>query len=139
MEDYWHGKIDDIDNYMFKYFEDDSIEIHDVFCNYCLCRVSRVKCDAEQGTIWVKCVHCGAKKFLFDSEDFWKESKPIKEKCPVCKKGKQFNLKIGFSRRENGDVKWVYIGNRCARCSVLGSFVDWKIDYGPTTEQEKKI
>jgi hypothetical protein len=29
-------------------------------------------------------------------------------------------------------VKWITVGTRCAACGVLGSPVDWKIDYGPT-------
>ena len=45
----------------------------------------------------------------------------------------------GFIRRDSGSVKWVYIGSRCANCGVLGSFLDWKIDYEPTDETENNI
>lgn len=41
-------------------------------------------------------------------------------------------MQIGFIRRENGNVKWVYVGNRCIECGTLGSCLDWKIDYEPT-------
>ena len=54
-------------------------------------------------------------------------------------KSKVYNVKVGFVRRENGSVKWVYIGNRCTACGTLGSYLDWKIDYEPTDEMEQNI
>ena len=60
-------------------------------------------------------------------------------KCPVCKSCKEYNLRVGFARRENGSVKWVYIGNRCTGCGTLGSYLDWKINYEPTDEMERNI
>lgn len=64
---------------------------------------------------------------------------PRLRKCSVCKQCKQFNVRIGFDRRENGDVRWVYEGERCVNCGTLGSFLDWKIDYGPTAEMEQNL
>ena len=52
---------------------------------------------------------------------------------------KEHNVKVGFVRRENGSVKWVYIGSRCANCGVLASYLDWKVSYEPTEEMEGNI
>ena len=32
------------------------------------------------------------------------------------------------------DVSWISAGNRCTKCGTLGSFVDWKIGYGPSDQ-----
>lgn len=67
------------------------------------------------------------------------DAKPKLGKCSVCKTGKQYNVRVGFIRRDNGSVKWVYIGNRCMNCGTLGSYLDWKIDYEPTDAMEQNI
>lgn len=87
----------------------------------------------------MKCTKCATEKILLDCEDGWEDAKPKIKKCPICKKSKSYNVKVGFIRRENGNVKWVYIGNRCTECGTLGSYLDWKVSYEPTDEMEKNI
>ena len=38
---------------------------------------------------------------------------------------------VGFTERDGGEVRWITVGRRCARCGVLGSPVEWAIDYVP--------
>lgn len=45
-----------------------------------------------------------------------------------------FNVTVGFSRRDDGEVRWVYLGLRCIEDSVLGCYADWKIDYSPSIQ-----
>lgn len=85
------------------------------------------------------CTSCGTKKILLDCDDVWEDAKPRLRKCRICKTCKSYHVRVGFIRRENGSVKWVYIGNRCTNCGTLGSFLDWKIDYEPTDEMEQNI
>ena len=108
-------------------------------CSECNNTIFSTFVDDEEDAIKVKCNRCGKEKILLDCDDVWEESRPKSVKCPVCKRGKEFNLKVGLIRRDNGSVKWVYIGNRCVNCGVLGFFLDWKIDYEPTDEMENNI
>ena len=73
---------------------------------------------------------------MLDSADIWEECKPKLGKCPICK-GKNYNIRVGFLRRSTGEVRQVFIGNRCIECGTLGSYVDWDINYAPTDEMEK--
>jgi hypothetical protein len=43
-----------------------------------------------------------------------------------------YELGVAFSLFEDGEVRWITVGVRCARCGILASPVDWKIDYGPS-------
>ena len=70
----------------------------------------------------MKCAACGVKKILLDGEEYWEDARPRLKRCPVCKESKTFQVRAGFLRRENGDVRWVYIGERCTACGTLGSY-----------------
>ena len=138
--EYWVGdKPNDIDEYLRNYSEDEGIDIKPVICGNCRNTVFGVLADQDVGAIAVKCQRCGQKKILLDCEEVYEDAEPVQMKCPACGKGKEHNVKVGFIRRENGSVKWVYIGNRCVNCGALGSFLDWKIDYEPTDEMERNI
>lgn len=137
---YWYGTCaDDIDEYLREYTEDADIDIKSVICNSCGSEELIMFIDSKEQAIQVKCPKCGEKKILLDCGEIWDEAKPRLRRCAVCKISKKHNVKVGFVRRENGDVAWVYIGSRCTRCGVLASYLDWHINYGPTDEMEKNI
>ena len=97
---------------------------------------------AEEPGLEVKpegCAACGAKRVLLDGEEYWENARPRLRRCRVCKESKTFQVRAGFLRREDGDVRWVYIGERCTACGTLGSFLDWKVNYGPTDQMEKNL
>jgi hypothetical protein len=50
--------------------------------------------------------------------------------CPCG--GEIFNVAVGFALRDDGDVRWVYVGLRCTKDGILGVYADWKIDFSPT-------
>ena len=136
---FWTGDSpDDIDEWLAEYTEKSDLKIKQVRCHHCGSEEFKVRVDQDEGAIQVTCASCGKKKILLDGEEYWEDCSPRAKKCPVCKKG-LFNIRVGFDYRENGDVKWVYIGNRCTACGTLGSFVDWPVDYGPTNEMENNI
>ena len=130
---------DDISEWLRLYAKDDSIDVKPVICHTCECDSFELRIDQNNGAIQVKCASCGEKKILLDCDDVWADAKPRLKKCRVCKIGKSYNVRVGFIRRENGSVKWVYIGNRCTECGTLGSYLDWKIDYEPTDKLEQNI
>lgn len=136
---YWTGdNAEDINEWLGEYTEIDNLDCKPVVCHNCNGDVFELNVDQDEEAIEVKCVNCGVQKILLDGEEIWEDCEPEVGVCSICK-GKSYNVRVGFDRRENGDVKWVYIGNRCVNCGTLGSYVDWKINYGPTDEMEKNI
>jgi hypothetical protein len=69
-------------------------------------------------------------EFIGDSAELWDEADPKKCVCPC--KADRFEIGVGFSLRQDGEVKWITVGERCLKCGVLGSFADWTVDYSPT-------
>ena len=137
---YWYGNCaDDIDEFLKEYTEEADIDIKPVVCNSCGSEALIMRIDSNEEAIQIKCPKCGEKKILLDCQDIWEEAKPRLRKCVVCKTSKEHNVKVGFIRRENGDVEWVYIGSRCTNCGVLASYLDWHINYCPTDEMERNI
>lgn len=137
---WWVGETaDDIDEYLIAYTEDDCIDIKSIRCNNCCCDRLYVRLDRNENVIQVVCPECKHKKTLLDCEEILKDTKPKAYHCPICKKRTTYYLKVGFMRRKNGNVKWVYIGEMCTECNTLGSFIDWRINYEPTDEMEKNI
>ena len=136
---YWTGDSPaDIDEWLVEYTENPDLKVRPVICRLCGSDVFRIRCDQDEGAMQVICGSCGAKKILLDGEEIWEDCSPRARRCRVCKENLN-NVRVGFDYRENGDVKWVYIGNRCTSCGTLGSYVDWSIDYGPTDELENNI
>ena len=117
----------------------EALDIKPVVCRACGSEAFLLRLDRDEGVIQVECTACGTKKILLDGEDYRADARLRLRKCPVCKSCKEYNLRVGFARRENGSVKWVYIGNRCTGCGTLGSYLDWKINYEPTDEVERNI
>ncbi len=137
---YWYGDCaDDIDEFLREYTEVPDIDIKPVTCHSCGSEAFSMRIDSNEDAIQIKCPTCGAKKILLDCQEIWADAKPRLRKCVECKTSKEHNVKVGFLRRENGDVNWVYIGSRCTNCGVLASYLDWPIRYGPTDEMEKNI
>lgn len=99
-------------------------------CESCGSTRLRLRFDDDEGGAESTCVECGAVRLLLDSEEYWEDADPADASCPCG--GEEFEVGVGFSLRDDGDVRWVYIGGRCTSCGVLGVFADWKIDYAPT-------
>ena len=137
--EYWTGDSpDDIDEWLGEYTELTDLKVKPVHCRSCGGNAFKLRVDQDEGAIQVICGSCGKKKILLDGEDVWKECRLRAIKCPSCKEALH-NVRIGFQYRNNGEVKWVYVGNRCVSCGLLGSVVDWHVTYGPTEEMENNI
>ena len=110
----------------------DGYPADEVVQSVCTCghTVFRLEVDEDEGCARRTCAACRKQAFICDSEEFWDEAEPMKLACPC--RGRLFEVGVAFSKREDGDVRWITIGRRCVKCGVLGSPVDWKIDYGPT-------
>jgi hypothetical protein len=98
----------------------------------CACGTDRFRlyADQDEGCAKRQCTSCGKGAFICDSDDVSEEASLKKVRCK-CKKD-VFDLAVGFSLRDTGEIKWITVGARCVSCGMLGSYVDWKIDYAPT-------
>jgi hypothetical protein len=138
-KNHWYGEnVDDLTEYLIEYTDGDVKKCVAVKCPHCASDRFSARFDGDEGAIEAKCVSCGEARLLLDSADYWDECDPEEAVCPTCS-AKEYNLAVGFVYRDNGDVKWVYVGCRCVECGVLGSFLDWKINYAPTEELEKNV
>jgi hypothetical protein len=99
-------------------------------CASCGGTVFGLRGDRDEGSVMRLCRRCGTEAFIADSEDTWANARPRWCKCPCG--SDDFAVAVGFSLREGGDVRWVTVGNRCAKCGILGSFADWRVNYGPS-------
>jgi hypothetical protein len=90
-----------------------------------------IEVNRENEWARVTCVTCGEILFIADSQEEWQEdstSEPVV--CPCG--GDEFEVVVGFSLRDVGEVRWISVGCRCIACGILGVCIEWKINYGPT-------
>jgi len=83
----------------------------------------RLDADDNEGVARRTCVACAREHFICDSDEYWDEANPEAWKCVEC--GSQHaNVGVGFSMYEDDPtgVKWLYVGERCANCGILGCF-----------------
>jgi RNase P subunit RPR2 len=130
-----HGEnAEDISKYLIEFTEHRANETKIVKCKKCTADSFTFEFDEAEGAIEVTCDKCGEKWLLLDSDEFWEDCEDIAQaQCPECE-CENFNVGVAFERRDDGDVKWVYVGARCTGCGLIGLFVDWKIDYSPTDD-----
>jgi hypothetical protein len=96
----------------------------------------RLEADWSEGCAQRHCTGCGAKHLICDSAEYWGEAEPENWVCVACE-GVTGNVAVGFSLYEaeaekERDVRWISVGIRCVQCGTLGSYVDWKVGYGPS-------
>jgi hypothetical protein len=68
---------------------------------------------------------------------YWEDADPEAVACPCGTK--VYEVTVAFSHREDSSVKWITVGHRCTKCGVLGSAVDWKVDYSPTEHLYQQV
>ena len=132
----WKGQdFDDLAEYIRVYTEE-GYPAERVAQSVCACGQTAFQLwvDEDEGCARRRCVACGAEAFIGDSEEYWEEAEPKKVRCQ-CRHD-VFEIAVGFSLREDEDdeVKWITVGERCVKCGVLGSAVDWKIDYSSSAQ-----
>jgi hypothetical protein len=129
---WWKGtEFADIDEYL-RGFTADGYPAHEIVQSICGCghTVFRLEGDRDAGCACRTCVGCKTVSFIGDSGMYWDEADITKFSCRC--RARQFEMGVAFSRHEDGEVRWITVGVRCVKCGVLGSPVDWKIDYSPT-------
>jgi hypothetical protein len=145
---YWHSlRAKDLKPFL-KAYSVNGYPVHRVQllrCRKCHGDVFYLDYDADESVARTKCASCSDVRYLLDSEELWKESKPKRLKCKLCGGSSKYNIAVGIVYRKrwrlpkHRHIKWFYIGNRCTSCNVLGSCMDYSIDYGPTYEMEREL
>lgn len=134
---YWHGtESADLAEFLQDYARTSSAgratvgSIVHARCAACAGTTFAVTVDDGEGFAARCCATCGVEFLMLDSADTAADADPGDAACPCG--GEVFNVAVGFAFREDGDVRWVYVALRCVQDDLLGVYVDWKIDYGPT-------
>ncbi|MBA3461348.1 MAG: hypothetical protein H0T46_15400 [Deltaproteobacteria bacterium] len=105
----------------------------------CVCgqSVFALVVDADEGCAQRACTCCRRTHFVCDSGEYWEDAEPENF---VCRCGSSsFELAVAFSHGNHTTVKWITVGNRCTKCGILGSAVDWKVDYEPTAHLYNEV
>lgn len=130
---WWKGEsIDDLRDFVIEFTSQNyrADEIRQSVCKGCGGTRFGLRVDDDEGCAERVCRVCGAREFIADSEEFWEDATPGDAACPCG--AEDFQIAVGFSLIESGEVNWISVGCRCVACGVLGVYVDWKVDYEPS-------
>jgi hypothetical protein len=100
-------------------------------CASCHGTTFALRADDAEGCAQRVCTGCGLATFMLDSETYAEDAELDDAQCPCG--GQVFELAVGFALFDDGEVRWVYVGARCVSDGVLGVYIEWKVDYSPST------
>jgi hypothetical protein len=86
--------------------------------------------DDDEGAAVRVCADCEDEVEMLDSADQLASCELGEATCPCG--ADQFDVAVGYSLLDDGEVRWVSIGLRCRADGRLGVYTDWKIDYVPS-------
>jgi hypothetical protein len=127
---WWVGSTpEDLDEYL-EVYSSDGYKTNAFRLAKCQCGSTEfeLEADDDEGVARRACVACRAAHFICDSEEYWEGASPQKWECVECK-STTANVGVGFSLYEDDPtgIRWLYVGERCAKCGVLGCFAGWKV------------
>jgi len=131
---WWKGSdVNDLITYLDLLLKQQSFPAEKFVQSICTCggKSFRLSVDRREGYAKRACLACQSEAFIGDSRESAKEAKSKKVKCKC--KDDQFEIVVAFSHRNDGEIKWLTVGERCISCGILGAYVDWGIDYTPTS------
>lgn len=133
---WWTGSTpDDLREYL-EALSEDSYKVHEFRLARCHCGSVdfEVETSDEDGVARRTCAKCRNEHFICDSGEYWDEADTERWQCIECQ-SIIANVGVGFSLYDDRqDIHWLYIGERCAQCGLLGCTASWKIGYGPSLQ-----
>jgi Zn ribbon nucleic-acid-binding protein len=96
----------------------------DAECAQCAGKLFRLAVDDEEGVAIRTCVACGNEHPIGDGGEYLEEASPEPIGCACGQDG--YEVTAGVHVREDGWVKWFYLGCRCPNCGDTGGW-DWKV------------
>lgn len=131
--EWWIGDSpEDLREYLESYADYPVQEFRLANCN-CGSNRFQLWSDDDEGVAKRQCVSCQTVHLICDSEEYWDEPQPKKWTCIKCTPENDVcNVSVAFSLYDDGEVRWLYVGERCAVCGILGSSAQWKVAYSPS-------
>jgi len=132
---WWVGtNADDLKEYLEAYSAD-SYKVSEFRLAKCACgnHVFHLFADDDEGCAKRICTSCKKEAFICDSDEFWDDASPEEWKCIECG-STSANVGVAFSLHDDGEIRWLYVGERCSTCGVLGCFAGWKVGYSPSKQ-----
>ena len=120
----------DLQDELLRYSQENGYAIVHYADAVCICggKVFNLLLDDTEGAAVRVCISCGAKHPIGDSEKYLENAELEECECP-CAFG-EFEITAGVALyQDSEDVKWLYIGCRCAKCSLTACYGDWKNEY----------
>jgi hypothetical protein len=99
----------------------------------CLSTTFYLDADDDEGCAKRTCSNCASEHLICDSAKYWDEASPEHWKCIECS-CEIANIGVAFSLYDDLEVRWLYVGERCVNCGVLGCFAGWKVAYSPSIQ-----
>jgi hypothetical protein len=125
---HWYGTEQaDLRRELSRYSKANGYTAHHFQDAACVCggRIFRLKLDDDEGVAIRICPSCATEHPMGDSSDFLEDASPEECACPCG--NEQFEITVGVSlHADTEDVRWLYIGCRCAACGLTAVFGDWK-------------
>ena len=88
----------------------------------------KILVDDNEGAAVRVCKNCKSRQPIGDSADYLAEAELEECECP-CGNG-YLELVVGALLYESSnDVRWIYLGCSCPKCSQTGCYADWKNEY----------
>lgn len=127
---WWVGdRPEDIAEFL-KAYSSDGYKVHEFRLAKCDCGSVEfeLEADDDDGVARRTCISCRKAHHICDSAEYWDDADPETWKCVECG-SKHANVGVGFSIYDDDPtgIRWLYVGERCAKCGVLGCFAGWKV------------
>jgi hypothetical protein len=82
--------------------------------------------DDDAGVVRRRCSLCCSVHVMCDGTDYIDEVEHWNRPECICRK-RTFQATVGVNLyRGSADVHWFFLGLRCAHCSLLGVYAEWK-------------
>lgn len=138
---YWYGSTpQDIEAEVIAYSKANGYMAVKFSPSACACGSSlfKLESDEDEGVARRTCVRCGVIHFMGDSAEYASEAQVERHEC-ICD-AEALELLSGVALyADSSDVRWYYIGCRCANCHLVGVFADWKCEAGDADAFLSKI
>ena len=104
----------------------------------CGSKLFRLALDDDAGAAIRTCAGCKTEHPIGDSAEFLEEAELDECACPCG--GEEFEITVGVSLYEDSeDVRWFYLGCRCAKCGLTAVYGDWKNEFNGSQELLSRV
>jgi hypothetical protein len=120
----------DIPLYLFEYSTELGYPTQQYADAVCACsnRTFALALDETEGAAVRTCTACKLTHPMADSDEYLDAAELDECACPCG--AEAFELTVGVSLYEGtNDVRWLYVGARCAKCGLIGCYGDWKNEF----------